>query len=69
MRLDFDEEMREWDVTVDGQTYPLMTFVDDTHVALPGVDGASQIVSLDEAGLTAYKQTVGQLSPMAFVAR
>ncbi len=69
VRLDFNEDMREWDVTVDGQTYPLMTFVDDTHVALPSVDGASQIVSLDEAGLTAYKQTVSQLSPMAVVAR
>lgn len=56
VRLDFDDETRTWSTTVDDTTYPLMTFVDDTHVSLPAPDGKQVTVSIDEEGLWAYQQ-------------
>lgn len=56
VRLDFDSELARWDVTTpSGETYELMTIVDDTHVALPSRDGNPMVVSLDENGLMAYR--------------
>ena len=56
VRLDFDSEARRWDVTTPaGEAYELMTFIDDSHVTLPAADGTRQTVSLDDAGLYAYR--------------
>ena len=35
---------------------PLMTFVDDNHVALPSPDGSVTTVELSQAGVFAYQQ-------------
>lgn len=59
VRLDFDENDQAWSVTADGQTYELLTFVDDNHVKLPTADGSSTIVELSESGVFAYKNLVG----------
>ncbi|MCM1292112.1 MAG: DUF3332 domain-containing protein [Bacteroides sp.] len=56
VRLDFDEDDQAWSVTANGETFELMTFVDDTHVALPDGDGGKTIVELSEAGVYAYQQ-------------
>lgn len=56
VRLDFDEEDRSWSVTADGNTYELLTFVDDTHVKMPTVDGGYTTVELSQAGVFAYQQ-------------
>lgn len=56
VRLDFDQDEQAWNVTVDGNTYELMTFVDDTHVAVPTADGGKAVVELSEAGVFAYQQ-------------
>lgn len=56
VRLDFDSEDQSWSATVGGETYELMTFVDDTHVRMPAADGGSVVVSLDQDGLWAYQQ-------------
>lgn len=55
VRLDFDVDAQRWDVTVGEQTYELMTFVDADHVSLPAIDGNRMTVSLDQAGLMAYR--------------
>lgn len=56
LRLDFDADARRWDVvTPAGETYELMTFVSDTHVSMPAVDGTRTIVPLTDAGLYAYR--------------
>lgn len=56
VRLDFDEQVQTWSVTTGGNTYELMTFVDDTHVRMPAADGEYTVVELSEAGLYAYQQ-------------
>lgn len=56
VRLDFDKNERSWDVELpSGESFELMTFVDDTHVSLPAADGSRMTVSLDEQGLMAYR--------------
>lgn len=60
VRLDFDSEARRWDVvTPAGETYELMTFIDDTHVSLPAADGTRTSVELTDRGLYAYRNATG----------
>lgn len=56
VRLDFTEDDQTWTVTAGDQTFPLMTFVDETHVKLPAADGNYTVVELSDAGLYAYQQ-------------
>ncbi|MDE6223064.1 MAG: DUF3332 domain-containing protein [Muribaculaceae bacterium] len=55
IRLDFNVEAQRWDLTANGETYELMTFIDPDHVSLPAADGTRMTVSLDQAGLMAYR--------------
>ncbi len=56
VRLDFDVEEQTWSATVGGETYELMTFIDDNHVRMPAKDGGSVVVALDNEGVWAYQQ-------------
>lgn len=56
VRLDFDEADRSWSVNVNDESYKLMTFIDDSHVALPTPDGGMTIVELSQQGVFAYEQ-------------
>lgn len=56
VRLDFDTAEQTWSATVGGETYELMTFIDDTHVSMPGLNGESVVVPLDQDGVWAYQQ-------------
>ena len=57
VRLNFDAEEQTWSVaTEDGIEYPLMTFVDDTHVRMVAPDGTMTLVSLTDEGMLAYQQ-------------
>lgn len=55
VRLDFDETDQSWNVNIDDQSYKLMTFVDDNHVALPTPDGGTTVVELSHQGVLAYQ--------------
>lgn len=55
VRLDFNAEAQRWDLCANGETHELMTFIDADHVSLPAADGSRMTVSLDEAGLFAYR--------------
>lgn len=56
-RLDFDAETQTWSYTApDGNRRDILTFVDDTHVALPVGNGAWQSVELSQAGVYSYSQ-------------
>ncbi len=61
VRLDFDADSDSWSVTdpATGDTRHIMTFVDDTHVAVPSPDGSDIIVELSQGGLYAYRQLAG----------
>lgn len=57
-RLDFLEDTQTWNAVIDGVTYPLMTFVDDSHIKMITPSGDMRMVELSEAGVLAYKQEV-----------
>ncbi len=59
VRLDFDKEDQTWSVAVPGgDSYELMTFIDETHVAMLAPDGTRSIVELSDNGLMAYRDMV-----------
>lgn len=61
-RLDFAQDSRTWSLQLEGNEYPLITFVDDSHVSVPLPDGDWQTVELSDSGVLAYRAAVG--SPM-----
>lgn len=54
-RLDFATESQTWSLQYDGKEYPLMTFIDDTHVSMPTADGQWKTVELSQQGVLAYR--------------
>ena len=58
VRLDFDQEEQAWNATVNGETYNILTFVDDTHVKVPSVNGGYEVVELTQEGVWAYQGRV-----------
>lgn len=54
-RLDFVEESNSWTIQAEGKEYPLMTFLDDTHVSVPLPNGNWQTVEISQNGVLAYK--------------
>lgn len=61
VRLDFIDETDTWTVSIPGgDSYELMTFVDDSHVSMPALDGTRRIVELSQEGLLAYDALVGR---------
>ncbi len=63
VRLDFDAEDQAWSIQLpDGTAYPFLTFVDDSHVKVPGVNpGEYSVVELSETGVLAYQQTANAM--------
>lgn len=61
MRLNFNTEAQSWGVELpDGSNYELMTFIDDSHVTMPSIDGARTVVELSDAGLMAYRDQMSK---------
>lgn len=58
-RFDFNTETQEWSTEVNGEKYVFLTFIDENHVKLPGLDGTSFVVETNQAGLFAYQEAVG----------
>ena len=58
VRLDFDQEEQAWNASVNGETYNILTFVDDTHVKVPSVNGGYEVVELTQEGVWAYQGRV-----------
>lgn len=58
VRLNFHADEQAWTVADEsGQEYKLLTFVDDTHVKVPGIDG-EMIVELSSNGVYAYQDNL-----------
>lgn len=60
VRLDFDVEEQTWSANINGQSYELMTFIDDSHVSMPTPDGTRTVVELSQDGLWAYQQLASE---------
>lgn len=59
VRLDFDKEGQSWSVALpSGESYEFMTFIDETHVSMPGLNGERSIVELSDNGLLAYRDMI-----------
>ncbi len=65
VRLDFDQDEQTWSMTANGETYELMTFIDENHVKMPAPDGGSTIVELSQPGVFAYQDMVTSAAMMA----
>lgn len=59
MRLDFIEDSQTWELDYKGEKYPLMTFIDDTHVSVPYPGGEMKVIELNESGVMAYQEAAG----------
>lgn len=55
-RLDFTQETQTWSVKYNDNEYPLLTFIDNGHVSVPGKDGSWQTVELSNSGVLAYRE-------------
>lgn len=53
-RLEFEEETQTWSVVAEGQSYPFMTMIDDSHVKMVTPGGSFRMVELTEQGVMAY---------------
>ena len=64
IRLNFNDDDNAWDAVnpQTGETHRIMTFIDDTHVAVPSPDGSDMIVELSQAGAFAYQMTVSEVA-------
>lgn len=54
----FNEAEKAWSIEAGGSVTPLMTVVDDQHVMMHLSDGSNMQVSLDKAGVLAFRQVV-----------
>lgn len=54
-RLEFAIESQTWSLQLDGKEYPLMTYVDDSHVSVPFPDGSWQTIELSSEGVLAFR--------------
>lgn len=64
-RFDFDVESQTWSVEKDGNAYPFMTFLDDTHVKMITPEGDFRVVELSRQGVMAYSAMIREQSFMA----
>ena len=58
VRLDFDADEQSWSYNADGQSFKLLTFIDDNHVQMMDGRGGFQTVELSEQGVFAYESLV-----------
>lgn len=58
VRLDFNQDEQTWCATANGETHNILTFVDDTHVKVPSVNGGYEVVELTQEGVWAYQGKV-----------
>ena len=54
----FDGAEKTWSVEAEGIVTPLMTVVDDQHVMMHLPNGSDMLVTLDQAGVLAFRQAV-----------
>lgn len=58
-RFNFDADTNSWALATPEGDITILTFIDDTHVKVPTLDGSSTIVELSDNGVLAYKDLVG----------
>jgi hypothetical protein len=56
--LNFDKNNKSWSIASNGQSFTLLTFVDDNHVKMYNPNGQATTVELSQAGVLAYRQMV-----------
>ncbi len=60
--LNFDKAAKTWSVEADGESHKLLTFTDGDEVVMYLPDGQEMNVSLNEAGVLAFKQVTTNFS-------
>ncbi|MDE5996959.1 MAG: DUF3332 domain-containing protein [Muribaculaceae bacterium] len=54
-RLEFAQDSQTWSLMTDDKKYPLITFIDDSHVSVPLSDGSWQTIEISHDGILAYR--------------
>lgn len=55
VRLDFEADTQTWSVlSADGEAFPFMTMIDDSHVKMIDGEGNMRLTELSEKGVLAY---------------
>jgi hypothetical protein len=54
----FNKAEKTWDIEANGTVTPLMTVVDDQHVVMHLSNGSDMPVTLDRAGVLAFRQAI-----------
>ena len=54
LRLEFTADDNTWSVVSNGEAYPFMTMIDDSHVKMITPEGDFRMVDLSEEGVMAY---------------
>ena len=57
-RLDFTQETKTWSVEINGEDFPLVSFIDDSHVKMITPEGDMRIVELSHNGVMAYQEFI-----------
>ncbi len=57
-RLDFAEETQTWSLEFKGETYPLMTYIDENTIQIIAPEGDMRVVNLTEDDVLAYENSV-----------
>ena len=65
-RIEFCVDSQTWNyIDQEGNQWPLVTFIDDTHVAVPLPTGESGIFELSQDGLLAYRAAIASAQHVA----
>lgn len=54
LRLEFEDDNKTWSVISNGEVFPFMTMIDDSHVKMITPEGDFRMVDLSESGVMAY---------------
>jgi hypothetical protein len=55
----FNKSAKSWDLVVDNQVHPLLQFTGENQACVYLADGSTMKVSLDQAGMMAFRQAIG----------
>ena len=59
VRLDFEADTQTWSVmAADGEAFPFMTMIDDSHVRMIDAEGNMRLTELSEQGVMAYSASL-----------
>lgn len=57
LRLNYNDDTKTWSYEANGESGAILTFIDDTHVAVPDMNGNMKTVEVSAEGVLAYQNS------------